>query len=107
LLEISSSPGFPGNLSPVDVYTDSGRDARAHAALAWPGLEVSLAAFMIHKLPRVFQMAQPRPEAQTIKGQELYTPEKAQFIQERRMWRAVIDAEWQRLEVFLRTCTFD
>lgn len=70
-------------------------------------MEVSLAAFLIHTPPGVVLVAQLRPEPQTVKGLERDLSERARFIQERRIWRAVIDAECQRLEVFLRTCTFD
>jgi hypothetical protein len=56
---------------------------------------------MIHTPPGVVLVAQ------TVKGQERDLSEKARFIQERRRWKSVIDAECQRLEVFLRTCTFD
>ena len=70
-------------------------------------LEVSLGTFLIHTPPGVILVAKARPEAQTVKGQELDLSERARLIQERRIWRAVIDAECQRLEFFLGTCTFD
>jgi hypothetical protein len=70
-------------------------------------LEVSLAAFIIHAPPGVFLVAQPQPEALAVQGLERDVSEKTRVIRERRIWKAIIDAECQRLEVFLRTCTFD
>ena len=70
-------------------------------------LEVSLGAHIIHAPPGVVRLAQPRPEAQAVEGQERDGSERARYLQERRAWKAVIDAECRRLEVFLETCTFD
>ena len=70
-------------------------------------MEVSLASFVIYTPPGEVLVAQIRPGAGTVQLQECDLSEKARFIQERRKWRAVIDAECRRLEVFLRTCTFD
>ena len=70
-------------------------------------LEVSLATFMIRTPPGVVSLTQLRPVAQLVKGQDWDLSERARFMQERRIWKAVVDAECQRLEVFLRTCTFD
>ena len=70
-------------------------------------LEVSLATLIIRTPPGVVSLAQFRPVAQSVKGQEWDLSEKARFMQERRIWKAVVDAECKRLEVFLRTCTFD
>jgi hypothetical protein len=62
---------------------------------------------MFHAPPGVILVAQPRPETLTAKGPEEDIAERARFIQERRLWRAVIEAESRRLEIFLRSCTFD
>jgi len=64
---------------------------------------------MFHTPPGVVQVAQPQPqhEARSVTGQERDMSERDQFIQERLRWKAIIDAECARLEIFLRTCSFD
>lgn len=66
-----------------------------------------MATFKFQTPPGVVLEAQTRTGTQTVEGQERDMSERARFIQERRTWKAVIDAERQRIEAFLRTCTFD
>ena len=70
-------------------------------------MEVSLAALFTLTPPGVVRVAQARPAAQAVKGQERDSAETLRFMGERRAWRAVIEAECLRLEGFLKTCTFD